>query len=376
MKKVLILGSTGSIGKQALDVLKKFPKDLEVVGLACYSQANLLLKQAKEFDVKHILIFDRAQKVDTKNIKVKVFFGEENLRKFISESGANIVLNAIVGAAGIKSTIAAIEEKMHVALANKESLVCAGEIIMNLSRKNKVNIFPIDSEHSAILQCLCGEDQKKIKRIILTCSGGPFFGRRREDLKKATFQDAMNHPKWKMGNKISIDSATLMNKGFEVIEACHLFGVDVGKIEIVIHRESIIHSMVEFCDGSVKAQMAEPDMRLPIQYALFYPERKLQVVKSMNFEKVNLTFQKPDVELFPNLAYAIEALKVGGTMPAVLNAANEEAIKLFSQGKIGFLDIAKVNNMAMRGHKIIKKPNLKDIFLSDKWARNFVNKNY
>lgn len=375
MKKILILGSTGSIGKQTLDVIKKFPKDLEVVGLACYSQAHLILKQAKGFNVKRILIFDRTQKnIAEWGSKTKVFFGEENLAEFITKSGANIVVNAIVGAAGIKSTVVAIKAKKNIALANKESLVCAGEIIMSLAQKNKINIFPIDSEHSAIWQCLRGEDRKKIGRIILTCSGGPFFGKSREELKKVTFQDAINHPKWKMGSKISIDSATLMNKGFEIIEACHLFGVDIDKIEVVIHRESVVHSMVEFYDNSIKAQIAVPDMRLPIQYALFYPERKTQVVDSVNFEKMNLTFQKPDVKLFPNLNYAIKAFKIGGTMPAVLNAANEEVMKLFSQGKIRFLDIARINNATMRMHKSIKKPTLNDIFSSDKWARKIVKK--
>lgn len=370
MKNIVILGSTGSIGRQTLEVVKKL--NYKVFGISCQKNFNVLKKQILEFQPEYALITN-GEKFGNEIGKTKLLYGFENFKKLVSYKKVDLVVNALVGAAGILPSYFTICAKKDLALANKESLVCAGNIIIKAAKKNKVKILPIDSEHSAIWQCLAGENTKNIKKIILTCSGGPFFGKTRAELKNVKIEQVLNHPVWRMGKKITVDSATLMNKGFEMIEACHLFGVSLEKIEVIIHPESIIHSMVEFCDGSIKAQISSPDMRIPIQYALTYPERKYGgPARDLNFIDLKVNFKKPDIKTFFCLDLARKAFKIGGTAPAVLNAANEEAVKLFLAGKIKFLDIGRINKQTMSQHKVAKNPKLNDILEADKQARNMV----
>jgi len=368
MKNISILGSTGSIGVQALEVIKKNSSKFKVIALGCHSNIHLLEQQIKAFNPEIVSVFDESKAEELqKRVKIDVLSGMEGLMAISKLNSADMVLNALVGSIGVKPTIEAIKAKKDIALANKETLVTAGEIVMNLAKKKGVAIKPIDSEHSAIFQCINGENPKKIRKIILTCSGGAFRDKTKKELEKATAEAALKHPNWNMGKKITIDSATLMNKGFEVIEARMLFGVDYDNIQVVIHPQSIVHSLVEFRDGSVIAQLGVPDMRLPIQYALSHPKRIDANFASLDLLKVSqLNFSSPDTERFPCLKYAYEAGKTGGTMPCVMNAVNEVLVRAFLEGKIGFMDIPRIIKKTMDAHRVIRHPGLDDILALDK----------
>lgn len=375
MKRITILGSTGSIGVQALDVIGRLTDQMEICGLSAYANLPLLKEQIKKYRPEVVSVWheENAKEIKnwakTKGIKLHVFFGLDGLVETAKYAKADIVLSSVVGSIGLKPLIAAIKSKKNIALANKEALVVAGDLIMSEAKKNKVAILPVDSEHSAIFQCLKNEDSKKIKRIILTASGGPFYKYKKahSNIKVA---EALAHPTWKMGKKITIDSATLMNKGLEAIEAHHLFNVSLDKIDIVIHPQSIVHSMVEYIDKSVIAQLSYPTMELPIQYALTYPARCDMPLKSLDLANLKkLEFDTPDFKRFPCLKLAIDAGNMGGTMPAVMNAANEKAVTLFLEGRINFTKIAKIIEKVMSLHKVISKPSLDDIFAVDLWAR-------
>lgn len=376
MKKILILGSTGSIGKQTLEVVRQNNKYFQVVGLVCKKNVNLLKEQIKEFQPPYAGIYDN--KVSLSEKKVKCFYGEKEILKLINIIDCDIVVVAISGAAGLKPAFAAIKSNKNIALATKEVMVLAGELIKEELRKRpKVKLFPIDSEHSAIWQSLRAGNKEEVEKIILTCSGGPFRGKKLKDLETVNFKQALNHPNWKMGNKITIDSATLMNKGLELIEAKWLFDIPVEKIEIIVHPQSILHSAVLFQDGSVIGQFGLPDMRVPIQYALSYPKRLKNNLLRVSFTELkNLTFEKPDSKTFTCLKLAYDAIKIGGTMPTVLNAADEVAVELFLKEKIKFLDIPKIIFQAMRKHKIIINPGLNEILLVDKLTRKTIYENY
>ncbi len=374
MKSISILGSTGSIGTQALDVIKNNPSEFKVKSLSCNGNIELLQKQISEFKPEVACVFDE-EKADLLKVDVPVYSGMEGLIKLAKLDSADTVLNSLVGSIGVMPTVEAIKAGKNIALANKETLVTAGEIVMDLVSKNNVSLKPIDSEHSAIFQCLNGEKKEDVKRIIITCSGGAFRDKTIEELKSVKAADALKHPNWDMGNKITIDCATLMNKGFEVIEAKMLFGVDYDNIDVVIHHQSIIHSLVEFKDTSVIAQLGWPDMKIPIQYALSHPKRFSNNLESLDLLKVfQLNFEKPDLEKFPCLKYAYEAGKIGGTVPCVMNAANEVAVAGFLQGKIGFLDIPKLIKEAMDEHKNINNPELDDVLEVDKKVKDNTNK--
>jgi 1-deoxy-D-xylulose-5-phosphate reductoisomerase len=352
-KGIAILGSTGSIGTQALDVIEANPSLFRVEILTAGNNVKLLLEQAKKFKPNAVVIGSTENRELIKDelfdLGIKCYCGADALCQVVSMEGVDTVLTALVGYAGLKPTIAAIEAKKNIALANKETLVVAGELITKLAYENGVNIYPVDSEHSAIFQCLVGEFHNPIEKIILTASGGPFRGFSRSQLNDVTVEKALKHPNWEMGAKITIDSATLMNKGLEVIEAKWLFSLKPEQIEVVVHPQSIIHSMVQFTDGSIKAQMGLPDMKLPIQYALAYPNRVKNSFERFNFASYpNLTFEQPDTEAFENLALAYEAMNIGGNAPCVLNAANEITNKAFLDKKIGFLDIGKINALCLQ----------------------------
>ena len=373
-KKVAIIGSTGSIGRQALEVIEHHKEKLCVEVLTANKQADLLIEQALKFDPNAVVIADKSQYQKVKealsSTDIKVFAGQEALEDIVQMETIDIVLTAIVGFAGLRPTIKAIEAKKPIALSNKETLVVGGELITKLSIENSVPIIPVDSEHSAIFQCLAGEFYNPIEKIILTASGGPFLGKTKDELNNITPKEALNHPNWVMGNKVTIDSATLMNKGLEVIEAKWLFDLSVDKIEAVIHPQSVIHSMVEFEDGSVKAQMGLADMRLPIQYALTYPERlKTNFPKFNILDFPNLSFLKPDTETFPCLSLAYQAIQKGGNMPTIMNAANEIAVEAFLRGGIGFLEIPEIIANAMSKYNFIAKANVNDFFETDKEVR-------
>ncbi|NQU17944.1 MAG: 1-deoxy-D-xylulose-5-phosphate reductoisomerase [Candidatus Saganbacteria bacterium] len=377
-KNIAILGSTGSIGKQTLEIAAAYPSSFNVVALAAKDEIDLIAEQIKKFNPILVSVLNEKikAKVEEKlaGHKVQLFIGEEGLKKVATISSATLVVVAIPGIISLIPTMEAIAANKDIALASKEVLVAAGKFFMDEIKKHKVKIFPIDSEHSAIAQCLIGEDSNKIKKLILTASGGPFLNLKPEKLAKMTARDALKHPTWNMGPKISIDSATLMNKGLEVIEAHYLFGLDYAKIEVLVHSQSIIHSMVEFIDGSIKAQLGAADMRIPIQYALFGMSRLSNMWKRLDFSKVkNLTFDKPDKEKFPCLDHAYSAGRSNGTMPAVMNAANEAAVNLFLRGKIGFIDIAIKVREAMLAHVLKDVPSFEDLIVADKWAREFVN---
>lgn len=373
-KRIAIIGSTGSIGRQALEVIEHHKEKLCVEVLTANKQADLLIEQALKFDPNAVVIADKSQYQKVKealsSTDIKVFAGQEALEDIVQMETIDIVLTAIVGFAGLRPTIKAIEAKKPIALSNKETLVVGGELITKLSIENSVPIIPVDSEHSAIFQCLAGEFYNPIEKIILTASGGPFLGKTKDELNNITPKQALNHPNWVMGNKVTIDSATLMNKGLEVIEAKWLFDLSVDKIEAVIHPQSVIHSMVEFEDGSVKAQMGLADMRLPIQYALTYPERlKTNFPKFNILDFPNLSFLKPDMETFPCLGLAYHAIQKGGNMPTIMNAANEIAVEAFLRGVIGFLEIPEIIANAMSKYNFIAKANVNDFFETDKEVR-------
>ncbi|HHW56582.1 MAG TPA: 1-deoxy-D-xylulose-5-phosphate reductoisomerase [Clostridia bacterium] len=380
MKKVIILGSTGSVGTQTLDVIRNFRKNFEIVGLTAYNNIELLSKQIKEFNPKVVVVKDEDKANQLReNLKknVEILTGSKGLQEIVKYD-ADLVVVAVEGIAGLIPTVTAIQMGKDIALANKEVLVTAGQIVMDLVKKKDISLLPVDSEHSAILQCLRGNDKKQVSRLILTASGGPFRGKKKEDLRKVTVNEALNHPNWKMGKKITIDSATLMNKGFEVIEAKWLFDISEDKIDVIVHPQSIIHSMVEYIDGSVIAQLATADMRIPIQYALNYPTRNyINGINFLDFSvTTQLTFEKPDLETFRCLSLAYEALKIGGTMTTVLNAADEIAVSLFLNKKIEFLQIAEIIEESMKKHNNIQNPTLDDIINVDKEVKEKIAKKY
>lgn len=368
------MGSTGSIGTQALEIVKANPERLQVEVLTAQNNVDLLIKQAVEFQPNAVVIADEAKYKYVKDAldkhDIKVYAGAETLCQVVQMGTVDMVLAAIVGFAGLKSTIAAIEAGKPVALANKETLVVAGSLVTSLAKQKGVNIYPVDSEHSAIFQCLVGEFHNKIEKIILTASGGPFRGKDKKFLATVTKENALKHPNWSMGAKITIDSATMMNKGLEVIEAGWLFALKPEQIDVVIHPQSIVHSLVQFEDGSIKAQLGLPDMRLPIQYALFYPQRVKSDFPRFDFAAYpNLTFEKQDAENFPAVTLAREAMKKGGNLACILNAANEVAVGAFLKDEIAFLDIAHVVEKCMQKATFKADPTLEDYITSDSEAR-------
>ncbi len=378
-KNIVIVGSTGSIGVSTLDVISNNPSEYKVEGLTCHSNIESLIVQIKKFNPSFVSVYSPEAKEKLEymlkrlKLSVKVYCGEEGNIKAASDKKADTVVVSVVGGIGLLPTLAAIEKRKKICLANKETIVCAGSIVMSEARRKKVRIVPIDSEHSAIFRLLENFDRGSLRRVIITASGGPFRSHSKAALQKVTLKEALRHPNWSMGDKITIDSATLMNKGLEVIEAMWLFGLELSAIEVVVHPQSIIHSMVELNDGSVFAQLGYPDMRIPISYALSYPRRlAVNYIKPFDFIKAGaLTFEKPDLKRFPCLALAYAAAEKGGTMPAALNAANEVAVNKFLKGKIGFNDIAVLIKKAVNKHSknFIASPALEDIIEADRKTR-------
>lgn len=378
MRNIALLGSTGSIGTQALDVIKRNPQRFCVSVLTAHQNWELLVKQAIEFQPNVVVIVEENHYEKVKealaNQPIKVYAGEAAMSQVVQMEEIDMVLTALVGFSGLKPTLAAIKAGKHIALANKETLVVAGEIVTALAEQHKVAILPVDSEHSALFQCLVGETGNPLEKIILTASGGPFRGYSWEQLLKVTPAQALKHPNWEMGAKITIDSASMMNKGLEVIEAKWLFGLKNEQIEVIVHPQSIIHSLVQFEDGSMKAQMGLPDMRLPIQYALAFPQRIENDFPRFDFMKYpSLTFEGIDKQVFKNLDLAYKAMETGGIAPCVLNAANEVANPAFRAGKIGFTQIAELNERALHAISAKKNPSLEDLFAADAEARRWVN---
>lgn len=376
MKKVAILGSTGSIGTQTLEVISDNKNIFEVELLTAFSNHTLLINQALLHKPKAIIFGDRSkEKVilnSLKNEEIEIYFGEESLNNFLNYCNPDIVLTALVGKSGLIPTINTIKKGIDLALANKETLVVAGSIINKLCKEKKVNIYPVDSEHSAIFQCLVGESRDTIDKIILTASGGPFRNKKLNELKNISKKEALNHPNWEMGEKITIDSSTLMNKGLEVIEAKFLFDIDIQKIKVVVHPQSIIHSMVEFNDGSIKAQLGEPDMKLPIQYALFSGKRLKNKFTHYDFIKNNtLTFEEPCLKTFNNLKLAFDAGKLGGNAPCILNASNEIVVDAFLNEKISYLDMTKIIEDSLNKISYIASPNLDQLIETDIVTRKY-----
>lgn len=376
MKKIAILGSTGSIGTQTLDVVRE-QGDIQVTALAAGSNIRLLEKQIREFHPKIVSVADREKAKElehlTKDLSVKIVYGMDGMMEVAVETDAQILVTAIVGMLGIRPTIAAMEAGKHIALANKETLVTAGHIIMPLAKEKQVSILPVDSEHSAIFQSLNGEKGNKIDKILLTASGGPFRGKTTEELSKIRLEDALHHPNWSMGKKITIDSATLVNKGLEVMEAKWLFGVEPDNIQVIVHPQSVIHSMVQYEDGAIIAQLGTPDMRLPIQYALYYPMRRPLSGKRLDFfELGNITFEKPDMDTFPGLKLAYDAMKRGGNIPTAFNAANERAVSKYLNGKINFLDIPEIIKACMENCRFLEHPSVNEILDTEKAAYEFI----
>ena len=376
-RKIVLLGSTGSIGTQTLDVVRNNNTELEVVGLAANRSVDAVEKQVREFKPKYVCMFDENAAKDMKDrladLDVKVYGGMEGLLEIVSVPEADTVLTAVVGMIGIKPTIRAIESGKDIALANKETLVCAGHIIMPLAAKMGVKILPVDSEHSAIFQSMNGEPKDKVEKILLTASGGPFRGKKRSELESMTAADALKHPNWDMGPKVTIDSSSLVNKGLEVMEARWLFDVSLDNIQVLIHPQSIVHSAVQYCDGAVMAQLGVPDMKLPIQYALFYPDRRPMAEKRLDlFELGSLTFEKPDTDTFRGLKLAFDAAFAGGSMPTVFNAANEMAVRRFLKGDIRYLQIYDMIEEAMRHHKKIENPDVAAILAAEKETYDFL----
>ena len=371
---VAILGSTGSIGTQTLDVIDRHSELFEVYALTAYSNIDLLVEQAKRYRPEVVAIADerhyKTLREALDGLPVKVFAGADSICQIAAMSPIDTVVTAMVGYSGLLPTVRAIEAGKKIALANKETLVVAGELVTDLALRNRVDIVPIDSEHSAIFQCLVGENENSVEKLILTASGGAFRDTSKDDLRLATAADALRHPTWKMGAKITIDSATMMNKGFEVIEARWLFDIPIDKIEVIIHPQSIVHSMVQFCDGSIKAQLGQPDMRHPIQYALTFPDRLDAQVERANLADIHqLTFEKPDYEKFRNLGLAYDALRRGGNIPCILNAANEVAVDAFLKGKIGFFAMSDIIEQTISETAFISSPTLDDYIATDREAR-------
>ena len=373
MKKIAILGSTGSIGTQTLDVIRAHSDELEVVALAAGSNKERLKEQIREFHPELVSLSDEKKAQELKEElageAVEVVCGMDGLIEVAGIDSADVVVTAVVGMMGILPTMEAIRQGKDIALANKETLVTAGHLIIPMAREYGVSILPVDSEHSAIFQCLQGEPKKARDKILLTASGGPFRGKSAEFLETVTLEDALNHPNWSMGPKITIDSSTMVNKGLEVMEAKWLFGVDYSQIEVVIQPQSIIHSMVQYIDGAVIAQLGTPDMRVPIEYALFYPERRSLPGDRLDFSKLSqITFEKPDYKVFRGLSLAIEAGKTGGTMPTVFNAANERAVAKFLKGEIKYTDIVRSIEKCMDAHKVSAHPDLEEILATEQWV--------
>ena len=376
VNKLSILGSTGSIGTQTLDVARKL--NLQVSALSAHSNIKLLEEQIREFKPKVAVVFDESRadelKLNINDLGTKVYSGMDGLLHAATLDDCDLVVNSVVGMVGLKPTLASIDAKKNIAFANKETLVAGGALVMDAAKKNGVTLFPVDSEHSAIFQCLqASPDEKALKKIILTASGGPFFGKTSEELENVTVAQALNHPNWSMGAKITIDSATMMNKGLEIIEAAWLFDVSPDDIEVVVHRESIIHSMIEFVDNSVLAQLGLPDMRIPIQYAITYPNRFESPVESLDFSKISsMTFYHPDYKTFKCLSACKNAIKRGGIIPAVANGANEIANKLFRENKISFLEIGELVSGAVDNFTFKEAKSLSDVLDADKAAREYV----
>lgn len=376
MKKIALLGSTGSIGTQTLEVVRE-QGDIQVIAMAAGRNIRLLEQQVREFKPTLVAVWEEKDactlRESLRDMQVRVVSGMEGLLEVAVIPEAEILVTAIVGMLGIRPTIAAIEAGKNIALANKETLVTAGHLIMPLAAEKGVSILPVDSEHSAIFQSLNGEKNNKINKILLTASGGPFRGKKREDLAHVQVEDALKHPNWSMGKKITIDSATLVNKGLEVMEAKWLFGVELEQIQVVVHPQSVIHSMVEYEDGAVIAQLGTPDMRLPIQYALYYPKRRSMSGKRLDFyELSSLTFEQPDIETFQGLALAFQAMKQGGNIPTVYNAANEKAVALFLNRKISFLEIPEIINACMENSRYINSPTVEEILATEAETYAFI----
>ncbi|KEO82968.1 1-deoxy-D-xylulose-5-phosphate reductoisomerase [Tumebacillus flagellatus] len=372
-RTITILGSTGSIGTSTLDVVAGNPEEYRVAALAAGNNLDLLCRQIEQFrpELVSVATEEGAQAVKSRfGSSVEVLVGQEGLVAVATHEAAEVVVTAVVGAAGLLPTLEALKKGKHIALANKETLVAAGHLVTDLAKHKGCALLPVDSEHSAIFQCLNGERRSDVERILVTASGGPFRDKTREEMAQATLQNALNHPNWAMGAKITIDSATLMNKGLEVIEAHWLFDMPYDQIDVLVHPESVVHSLVEFVDGSIMAQLGAPDMRVPIQYALTYPTRRPAQYKRLNLlEASSLHFRAPDLDRFPCLRYAYDAGRIGGSMPAVLNAANEVANALFRDERISFLDIERVNATVMERHDVLGNPSLEDILSADAWAR-------
>jgi 1-deoxy-D-xylulose-5-phosphate reductoisomerase len=378
-KRIAILGSTGSIGTQALEVIQQNPEDFEVEVLTANNNVDVLIGQAKTFQPNAVVIAnpDNYSYVSEAlaNEPIKVYAGADALNQVVQMETIDLVLTAMVGYSGLLPTYNAIKAGKNIALANKETMVVAGEIITKAALENKVEILPVDSEHSAIFQCLVGEFMNPIEKIYLTCSGGPFRGKAENELQHVTVDNALNHPNWEMGAKITIDSATLMNKGFEMIEACWLFGLPASKVEVIIHPQSIIHSIVQFEDGSMKAQMGLPDMKLPIQYAMGFPQRIKNDFPRFNFlDYPTLDFEPPNTKIFRNLALSFEAMKTGGNMPCILNAANEIVVEAFLNKKMAFMEMPEIIEKAMQEATFIKNPSLEDLIQSNSETRSITTK--
>ena len=373
MKQIAILGSTGSIGTQALQVIEEHPDQYEAYVLTANNRVEELIAQARRFKPEAVVIANESKYTQLKealaDLPIKVYAGADALCQIVTENPIDMVLTAMVGYAGLKPTMNAIRARKPIALANKETLVVAGELINDLARFSGVPILPVDSEHSAVFQCLAGEIGNQIEKVILTASGGPFRTYTLEQLKSVTKTQALKHPNWEMGAKITIDSASMMNKGFEVIEAKWLFGVDFDDIHVVVQPKSVIHSMIQFKDGSVIAQLGTPDMKLPIQYALFYPQHRNLAGERLDFAKLKeITFEEPPVDVLKGLPYAYKAGRIGGSMPTVLNAANEKAVALFLDRKIQFLDIYDIIEDTMNAHKVIENPTLEEVLETEQWV--------
>jgi 1-deoxy-D-xylulose-5-phosphate reductoisomerase len=380
-RKIVLLGSTGSIGTQTLDVVRNNPDELEVVGLAANTRVSEVEKQVREFKPKYVCMYDEAAAKELQttisDLGIKVLSGMDGLLEIVSVPEADTVLTAVVGMIGIRPTIKAIESGKDIALANKETLVCAGHIIMPLAAQKGVKILPVDSEHSAIFQSLNGEPKDKVEKILLTASGGPFRGKKRSELENMTAADALKHPNWDMGPKVTIDSSSLVNKGLEVMEARWLFDVSLDNIQVLVHPQSIVHSAVQYVDGAVIAQLGVPDMKLPIQYALFYPDRRPMAEKRLDLlELGSLTFEKPDTDTFRGLKLAFDAAYAGGSMPTVFNAANEMAVRRFLKGDIRYLEIYDMIEEAMEHHTRIDNPNVDAILMAEKETYDFLGGKY
>ena len=380
MKKIAILGSTGSIGTQTLEVVRE-QKDIEVVALACGSNVSLLEKQIREFHPRAVALWKEEDASDLKqrisDLQVEVYHGMEGLITISTMEGYDTLVTAIVGMLGLRPTVAAIQSGKHIALANKETLVTAGHIIMPLAKAHQVSILPVDSEHSAIFQSIHGERQNKISKILLTASGGPFRGKKRSELSNIQVEDALKHPNWAMGRKITIDSSTMVNKGLEVMEAKWLFEVELPQIQVVVHPQSVIHSGVEFVDGAVIAQLGTPDMRLPIQYALYYPDRKPLSGKPLDlFEIANLTFEKPELDTFKGLALAYTAMEKGGNIPTIYTAANEAAVARFLNREIAYLEIPEIIESAMSEVAFVANPSLDEVLQTEHATYDYIDRRW